>query len=164
MRKKALNGVYFIDFGNGVKIGRSTDIKKRLRVYMSPWCRNIIDIYYFECQNSICVENKVMAHFRGNAKDTESKEFITDVNINEIVRYAYSERTSRVNGEFLSKEYTNPTIMRIRGDDILKVFYPEKEVKIKPRNEKDKTRIETMTRLMSQHRERIEKRGTPKAD
>ena len=47
---KKLKGVYVVVFENGVKIGHSNDIKKRIVEYKKPWCYSIETIYYIKTQ------------------------------------------------------------------------------------------------------------------
>ncbi len=48
-RKKTLIGVYIVEFENGVKVGMSEDIPRRLLAYKSPWCIPIKDIKTIKC-------------------------------------------------------------------------------------------------------------------
>ena len=56
---KELKGVYVVVFENGVKIGHSNDIKKRIVEYKKPWCYSIETIYYIETQYNKYIEAQI---------------------------------------------------------------------------------------------------------
>jgi len=78
------SGIYVIDFGTGVKIGMSRNIKSRLKSYRSPWVKPIVRVTCFKTFNYVEVEKLIKDKFSSYTTGN-SEEFFTGKNIYEEV-------------------------------------------------------------------------------
>ena len=101
MKKRKIKALYIIEFDCGVKIGISDDLRSRLKIYKTPWCRPIRQIIYLECQYPRSVESKIKQYFKKHIPLKSSSEFIIGVSAQEIASFAHFHRRTRPSCTFL---------------------------------------------------------------
>ena len=57
-------GIYLLEFDNGVKIGMTRGINTRIKAYTSPWCKPILRATYFRTSNSASIEAQIINKFK----------------------------------------------------------------------------------------------------
>lgn len=80
-------GLYAIQFDNGIKIGRSKNLKDRLSIYNRPWVRPILNRRWITCtpQSTHLLpvyEKELIKRFN----DKRNGEFLVGVTFDEILQ------------------------------------------------------------------------------
>ena len=110
---KKIKGIYLIEFNNGIKVGHSNNCLERIRTYLSPWCREIINAYYLECHYPKLVEKQVLNRYKRNIKTEYSTEFITDVSLKELMDYGYSKRNVSHKGMWQNSHWYSDVVWSV---------------------------------------------------
>ena len=89
-------GIYILQFVNGIKIGSSQDLPKRLQHYSMPWCSPIIDFRIVKAKRAFEIEQLLLSLFDSYKLPGKSREFL-NVDIQEIFKAAicYERRLTR---------------------------------------------------------------------
>lgn len=65
---------YIAEFPNGCKVGLTTNMRSRVRIYTKPWSRPVKQIKVLLCENPLEIENHIKKCFE-NYKQSRSAEF-----------------------------------------------------------------------------------------
>lgn len=76
MNKK---GIYLVEFDDGIKFGKTTDMNKTKKFYVSPWMKPLKRIRYFPTINSVKIEKEIKKHF-----DMVDSKFIKDISFESV--------------------------------------------------------------------------------
>lgn len=82
-------GFYALEFENGVKIGYSKHIFKRMLEYNRPWCKKVVDCFYVIDLESISpreTEEIMKKYIKNIGKESEG-DFIVNSNALEILLF-----------------------------------------------------------------------------
>lgn len=93
-------GIYVLEFEDGIKVGRSKNIKDRIASYDKPWCKSIISSTFYYCDFTVTLEQEIL---------NKSKDYI-DYHSNSqewIVGISYKEMISRVDKVINIKDCKN---------------------------------------------------------
>jgi hypothetical protein len=86
--KLKLQGIYLIQFNNGIKIGMAKNCPKRIQSYKSPWIKSILRAEFISCQFPALVENTLKQWFTYNIISDNSTEFITGIQYEKVKEIA----------------------------------------------------------------------------
>lgn len=73
--------IYLVKFSNGIKFGRTKEIRVRLRCYKSPWCFPIEEVFEYKCRHPVFIEKGLRKRFDKNRR---TGEFIRDSSFEEL--------------------------------------------------------------------------------
>ena len=81
-----LRGVYLLEYDDGLKIGMSANIQRRIRDYNKPWCRPVLRSIFFYCENFQDLEVEVLQKSKKYLDFTvNSNEWITGISFDDMV-------------------------------------------------------------------------------
>lgn len=87
MYYRKIQGLYIIEFGNGIKIGRTKDCIGRMNSYLMPWCRVIRKAEYIACQFPNYVEWMLKQKFKGYIRDEHTTEFFSIISYDRLKEF-----------------------------------------------------------------------------
>ncbi len=77
-------GVYVIEFSDGIKVGRSKNVAERLRQYNSPWIKDQKNVAVYACKNSSRLEKAILLKFKHNIA-AKSNEYLINVSHRQVL-------------------------------------------------------------------------------
>jgi hypothetical protein len=113
IKNKKLKGLYFLLFSNGVKVGMSHNIRKRLLAYSAPWCRPIQEVWILECLDPKMVERQVLQRYQHKIGRNGSLEFIEGVDLTDILITAATQQFCLPDGSMSRKTLHAPRSMSL---------------------------------------------------
>ena len=81
------SGIYILEFKDGIKIGKSSNLTTRTHQYKSPWCKPIVQLKLLPCVSYSDVEKLLLKLFSKNVL-VGSKEYLTGVSFEEVLEQA----------------------------------------------------------------------------
>lgn len=82
----ALKGIYLLEFEDGMKIGMSANIKRRIKDYEKPWCKPILNKIFFYYEDFQDLELEILRKSKKYVDFTvNSNEWITGISFEKMV-------------------------------------------------------------------------------
>ena len=92
-------GVYVIEFHNGIKVGMAKNIQSRLKAYRSPWIRPIVNIQCYKTPNPAYLEKRILKKYSKLIIAAGSSEFVSGTTFEHMVKAIEATRLFMVDGK-----------------------------------------------------------------
>lgn len=90
-------GLYLVEFDNGIKIGISSKLRGRLEEYKHPWCRDIKRVKCFKTKQSRALEKLLKKTFKRYIAHKNSTEYIINCSMENILSFIKRNRYYKPN-------------------------------------------------------------------